>query len=945
MGQTKKQRATRWSVDWEGDVFQHHSLSLINRALCTHLLGMGLDLAVRALDLSLATNDGTTAALLADALDVPPRSPTVTVRHSWPPRFSPRPAQLWVHIQPWEFGGIPDAWTRSLRDATEVWSYSSWVRDNYVASGLAPDKVQVVPSGVDVDLFKPDGPRYVFAQDRSFRFLFVGGFIGRKGVDLLLNSYINAFSRNDDVCLVLKGFGAGGVYANGLHDQVRALAANADGPAIEVIEDDLPDDQMASLYRSCDVLVHPYRGEGFAMPVAEAMASGVPVVVTADGATSDFCDQDNAWLLPSRRVPIPEVDGAGPSSLGYWLAEPDAGYLTQLLRELPGRQAASAAKATRARERIVPAYGWDAVADIVARRLEHLASHHDAKRAQAKGGGRHTPRNTINARKSSPAAGRTLLSACLIVKDEETALPDCLESLHRLVDEVVVYDTGSTDSTVSLAKRAGARVIEGYWDDDFSRARNASLEQCRSEWVLWIDADERFRCDQVRGLRGALAAMPSDALSIEIRNLGEEIDTANANMHRALRIFRKDRCLWYGPVHEQVDLRPGLASLMQVTPLNGAHIDHLGYRNDVVEARGKLQRNIHLAELALARDDAKPGQEGVAELNVGRALAAVGRCEEAQSYFRSALAKTAPGIATRATLLFSAQNLVNLGHFEEAAAEAARLRDLCQKKDLSYFLEGMARRRMGQADKAVELFELAEDMSNEDGFVFSDVLLRAELAGALCDAGRAGDAADQLAILVERAPEVKHIRAALNVFAATGKSFADLAAVMPENRLERVAAALVLVPPVIADPVAEALWRRFGPRPQILAAAIRFAPLIATSRTMEWSARLRAIGMSYACPLIAQAQIDVLNVPERVRAAVTAHAAFADPRGADLADALTAGLRPEEVGPVSDEVALLDPALAERFARAVGGQRPPTPSEAGPLAPPSLAGGSSRAAS
>ena len=68
-----------------------------------------------------------------------------------------------------------------------------------------------------------------------------------------------------------------------------------------------------------------------------------------------------------------------------------------------------------------------------------------------------------------------VLSVCLIVKDEEQLLPSCLESIADLADEIVVYDTGSTDRTIELARAAGARVIEGYWDESFARARNAAL--------------------------------------------------------------------------------------------------------------------------------------------------------------------------------------------------------------------------------------------------------------------------------------------------------------------------------------------------------------------------------------------------------------------------------------------------------------------------------------
>jgi GT2 family glycosyltransferase len=94
----------------------------------------------------------------------------------------------------------------------------------------------------------------------------------------------------------------------------------------------------------------------------------------------------------------------------------------------------------------------------------------------------------------------TKVSACLITKDEEANIATCLASLDGFADEIVIYDTGSTDATVSIARDLGATVIEGYWDDDFSRARNAALEHCSGEWIAWLDADETLVCDDVAGL-------------------------------------------------------------------------------------------------------------------------------------------------------------------------------------------------------------------------------------------------------------------------------------------------------------------------------------------------------------------------------------------------------------------------------------------------------------
>ena len=532
------------------------------------------------------------------------------------------------------------------------------------------------------------------------------------------------------------------------------------------------------------------------------------------------------------------------------------------------------------------------------------------------------PKQAVARARANPSGAKMLFSACMIVKNEEEVLPGCLESLRGVVDEIVVYDTGSTDATVEIAKKAGAKVIEGYWDDDFGRARNASLEHCQGEWILWIDADEHFVCDNSAELRSImreqLTSMNADALAVDINNLIGDGSQAG-NLHRALRIFRQSTCCWYGSLHEQVDMRPGLGRRAIVLPLIGAHIDHWGYTDQFVVERGKLDRNLRLAQAELAGGIVRPDQQGVPQLNVARALAALGRLQEAQAYFEEALSLVEPGIPTRTVLMFTVQNLLGLGRLEEGVTAARRFREACQNKGLADYLEGVAQRRLGHPQLAVALFQRVEQMNNEDGFAFSETLLIAELAGALLECGRAAEAADQLVLLVEQKPDLVNLTAALQVFAATGKSIETLVAAMPEDRLDRIAAALILVPPSVADPMAEALFERFGPRPLLLASAIRFAPMLPVGRSLEWSARLRAAGMERACPLVSQALIEVLEPAERVRAAVTAYAAFGDGRAADIALSLAAGVAEGSLPNVLAEVNVLGPALMASFAAAAAG--------------------------
>ena len=89
------------------------------------------------------------------------------------------------------------------------------------------------------------------------------------------------------------------------------------------------------------------------------------------------------------------------------------------------------------------------------------------------------------------------LSLCMIVKDEETVLPRCLESVQGLFDEIVVIDTGSTDQTREIARAFGAEVFDFQWRDDFSVARNFSFSKATSDYLFWMDADDVSRAPRL----------------------------------------------------------------------------------------------------------------------------------------------------------------------------------------------------------------------------------------------------------------------------------------------------------------------------------------------------------------------------------------------------------------------------------------------------------------
>ena len=194
-------------------------------------------------------------------------------------------------------------------------------------------------------------------------------------------------------------------------------------------------------------------------------------------------------------------------------------------------------------------------------------------------------------------ADGVLLSACMIMKDEAENVERCLASLHGLVDEIVIYDTGSTDASVVCARALGAHVVEGRWDDDFAAARNAARASCRGRWLLHIDLDEQIEPGSFDGLRALLDREDADIVELALFNLGGSELAPNRlpTPHWLPRLVRRATTRWDGAIHEvPVALVPsatlGRARADAVTLL------HHGYLREVFERRGKAERTRRIAE-------------------------------------------------------------------------------------------------------------------------------------------------------------------------------------------------------------------------------------------------------------------------------------------------------------------------------------------------------------
>ena len=173
-------------------------------------------------------------------------------------------------------------------------------------------------------------------------------------------------------------------------------------------------------------------------------------------------------------------------------------------------------------------------------------------------------------------------------------LPRCLSAAAPVVDEIVIVDTGSTDTTIEIARSFGAKVIEREWTGSFAHARNASLQAATGDWLLYLDADEILVSDDAAALRALAGRTWREAFMLREINYTGSGDPASAVTNDALRIVRnRPQYRFQGALHEQIawSLPTHLPERIESTEIR---IERFGYLDEVRQIRGKTQRNIEL---------------------------------------------------------------------------------------------------------------------------------------------------------------------------------------------------------------------------------------------------------------------------------------------------------------------------------------------------------------
>lgn len=208
--------------------------------------------------------------------------------------------------------------------------------------------------------------------------------------------------------------------------------------------------------------------------------------------------------------------------------------------------------------------------------------------------------------------GDQAISLCMIVRDEEFFIEECLRAARPYVDEIVLADTGSVDKTPDIARRYADVFDQFEWINDYSAARNASLELATASWILVLDADEIVDPDGYRSIRQLVRDTDADGFFLSVYNYSDQALSGRArvtgesrysrgytyySLHPVLRLFRNRPDIRFrGRIHEEVDtsIAPEKQSLTDI-PIH--HYLH-GNPNKPREERVRTYLEMMEAELA-----------------------------------------------------------------------------------------------------------------------------------------------------------------------------------------------------------------------------------------------------------------------------------------------------------------------------------------------------------
>ncbi len=304
------------------------------------------------------------------------------------------------------------------------------------------------------------------------------------------------------------------------------------------------------------------------------------------------------------------------------------------------------------------------------------------------------------------------ISACIIARNEEVLLPGCLESIKDAVDEIILVDNGSTDKTIQIAKSIGCKVIPNTWQDDFSQARNITIENATCPFILVIDADERLENPEELRQIPVSADDSTGGWLVELTSQATRPDgSLDTYISRLLRIFRNNKRIRFdGAIHEQVT-NSLLSAGYQIFPSN-VKIQHLGYGLDADTMQKKQNRNLNLLLKSIENEPSNSYNI----YQAAKTYLALGQLKSAEKYISKAI-ELAPhsGSVLPQALNYGAIIAYQQGNYKLAIDRAAKSTSIIRNQSFANFILGEVYTHIDEHNRAIEHYNyMLNAMKNPD---------------------------------------------------------------------------------------------------------------------------------------------------------------------------------------------------------------------------------------
>ena len=270
----------------------------------------------------------------------------------------------------WESDKPPADYVSALTEMDEVWVPSKWGAECFKKAGV--EKAIAMPGGVNPYVFNdmvPKAPELTSRQ--TFKFLCVGKWERRKGYDLLLKAWAQTFKPDEPVELVLSAYNPFLKDFN-IWQKITQLHLGEMANLVVIDKPIQSYTEMATLYSSCDAFVMPTRGEGWNMPLIEAMSTGLPSIVTNWSGHTEYATKDNAYLLDYETVPAQNDPMWQRNFEGSNWAEPDFKQLCEYMRYVYDNKAEAKKKGVRAAKDVRSQWTWQHAAERIIKRLKAI---------------------------------------------------------------------------------------------------------------------------------------------------------------------------------------------------------------------------------------------------------------------------------------------------------------------------------------------------------------------------------------------------------------------------------------------------------------------------------------------------------------------------------------------------------------------------------------------